>query len=529
MRSAAWLDSALGAFEPSLLAAKCAAAPELRELCVDVRSSHGGGGVFGDDDPSLSVRLRSLLSLFGADGCDAHWLRLAAQRELYLAQAPLLCERRTARRRRRRCCSSHRRRRRARATPLAALLPSAPLELAPPFVARGFNSCGGARVNLWLSPAATRSAPHFDDEPNVLSVARGAKRIWLCRHADGARLFEALPPWDSSPNHVARSDPFGSLPPGDALTLRAGDAFLIIPRTASPLQRRKKVFATRHVPERARDTSRRVLFASRRLFIPAGVSPLAPRVQFLSRDARESRAERRTRAALSPTPMLDMSNTHRYHAVESTAGTVAVNCWWRERVATRDPLRAKRAASDSFAARVAAIRATRCEVARGAASVFGNASPLSLSLVSRARRSRIEARSREPKHAQVARRLRCAKALFGSSRRRRRLNREMSVPDGRDALLVWLGDAARGRALLPAMRRLARRDTATWRRKLRNAPPKVCAALSLLWRRHERRCDRLLDHFKDDDRLDVLKHLRAGRDAFSKACFDSLETRRATQ
>jgi len=200
--AAAWLPR--GDFGPAALEARCAGDARLRALRVTAQTSTS---TFTGDEVrrrDVDAKLSSVLSLNAAGGARDHWLRSAAGgAALFLAQAPLVAVRGGVRSR----------------APLADLF-GAGARLAP---ALAEKSPVGAASHLWLSPNATSSAYHYDDDHNVLGVLHGSKAVWLMAPAAGRDALFPRPPWSASPHHCARDEPSG--PP--TVVLRAGEALLI--------------------------------------------------------------------------------------------------------------------------------------------------------------------------------------------------------------------------------------------------------------------------------------------------------------
>ena len=110
------------------------------------------------------------------------------------------------------------------AAPLAGLVVADETRAAaalPPFVPRR----AGAACHLWLAPGAVASAPHCDEDHNVLTVLRGRKTVALAPPKSGGAACAVAPPWAAAPNHGARhlgDAPRISLGAGEALLLPAG-------------------------------------------------------------------------------------------------------------------------------------------------------------------------------------------------------------------------------------------------------------------------------------------------------------------
>ena len=207
--AAAWTAGLHGAVDPAALCARCESSEALRRLRVDAQAS--GTGVYSGDEArrrDVSVKLASLLSLVAAGGAPDHWLAAAAGARLYLAQAPLFVDGADG----------------VDAAPLAGLVVadgSRAGDALPPFVPRR----AGAACHLWLAPGAVASAPHCDEDHNVLTVLRGRKTVALAPPRSGGVLCAAAPPWAAAPNHGARhlgDAPRIALGAGEALLLPAG-------------------------------------------------------------------------------------------------------------------------------------------------------------------------------------------------------------------------------------------------------------------------------------------------------------------
>ena len=218
--ASAWTRALDCDWEPAAMARRCEASAALRSLRVDVQAASEEAPFSGDEAlrRDISLKLSSVLSLCEARGRRGHWLREATGEDFYLAQAPLfgisdgacvvepLCE----------LVVDGAGRRDAAARVLGAV---------PPFARSGSAAGRGATGHLWLAPGAVSSAPHCDEDHNVLTVLAGRKRVALLSPRRGAEAWRARAPWTASPNHCGA--PFAAATAAPVVTLEAGEALLI--------------------------------------------------------------------------------------------------------------------------------------------------------------------------------------------------------------------------------------------------------------------------------------------------------------